>query len=497
MSKFGSTGGNAQPLPIFADPGSVFRRGQGGVLPERGSRAQYDMVNALLQSGVSSAQGSGSPLLALLAPMIGGAVGARTEGLYSDAQSDRDSAAIDTLLAAMGNNGQALSPPAPATPETIRNAAMGAHGGPTNAAADAWLRYANQGAARNDPLSDRLVNAMSFLPEMGVTMEVFSGGQENNSTNGLGSTRHNHGNAGDVFFYKDGRRLDWANPDDLPIFQEIVRRGKANGLTGFGAGPDYMQQGSMHLGFGDPAVWGAEGKGVNAPGWLRAAYEGTPLAMSPAVSPSSAAGVSQQDLRTLIQLMNDSQVSEPIRELAGTMVTRGMTPPDRPTALDNARLQRAQVGLQNDLLSLRQAMQPPGQFRVATPEEAAAYGVVAGQIGPDGRFYPSTTDNTSGNAGILRQQNEATTIISEAITQLETREGLSRQEALKQIARDPIYGPQLQILNINPADIERLQVIKQAGNDVAGTQSGGILQRLFGGGRQDAPPPPPGFTEGF
>ena len=40
-----------------------------------------------------------------------------------------------------------------------------------------WLRYANQGATRNLPLSPELVNVLSFLPEMGLTAEVISGGQ--------------------------------------------------------------------------------------------------------------------------------------------------------------------------------------------------------------------------------------------------------------------------------------------------------------------------------
>jgi hypothetical protein len=137
-----------------------------------------------------------------------------------------------------------------------------------------YIRYANQGAVRSQPLSPELVDALSFLADLGVQAEVFSGGQAAKGSGGprTGSVRHDHGNAADVFFLKDGRRLDWANPDDLPIFQEIVRRGKAGGLTGFGAGPGYMQQGAMHIGFGDPAVWGAKGKGANAPDWLREAY---------------------------------------------------------------------------------------------------------------------------------------------------------------------------------------------------------------------------------
>jgi hypothetical protein len=120
-----------------------------------------------------------------------------------------------------------------------------------------------------------MVRALSFLPELGLGMEVFSGGQPAEGGGPrVGSTRHDHGGAGDVFFTRNGERLDWRNPDDVPIFQEIVRRGKANGLTGFGAGDNYMQPGSMHVGFGDAAVWGEGGRGANAPDWLNAAYYG-------------------------------------------------------------------------------------------------------------------------------------------------------------------------------------------------------------------------------
>lgn len=139
---------------------------------------------------------------------------------------------------------------------------------------DGWLRYANQGATRNQPISGELQQAMSFLPELGVTMEVFSGGQDATGPNRVGSHRHDHGGSGDVFFYRNGRRLDWANPADVPVFQEIVRQARANGVTGFGAGPGYMRPGSMHIGFGAPAVWGAGGSGRNAPQWLRDAYSG-------------------------------------------------------------------------------------------------------------------------------------------------------------------------------------------------------------------------------
>jgi hypothetical protein len=144
-----------------------------------------------------------------------------------------------------------------------------------------YIVYDNAGAIRSQPLSPELVNALAFLQDMGLSARVFSGGQEAGSRRRTGSTRHDDGNAADVFFYRDGQRLDWANPEHLPVFQEIVRRGRASGLTGFGAGEGYMQPGSMHVGFGAPAVWGAGGRGSTAPEWLREAFGAAGAGMSP------------------------------------------------------------------------------------------------------------------------------------------------------------------------------------------------------------------------
>ena len=82
------------------------------------------------------------------------------------------------------------------------------------------------GATRNDPLDPKLIGAMSFLGDMGITMDVISGGQEAAGEGGArtGSVRHDHGGAGDVDFYKDGRKLDWNNPADMPILVRSFRR---------------------------------------------------------------------------------------------------------------------------------------------------------------------------------------------------------------------------------------------------------------------------------
>lgn len=154
-----------------------------------------------------------------------------------------------------------------------------------------WLRYVNQGATRNQPLSPQLVQALNYLPQMGVSMEVFSGGQPSSGPHRTGSHRHDNGNAADVFFYKDGRQLNWANPQDRPIFEQIVSQGREHGVTGFGAGEGYMRPGSMHIGFGNPAVWGAGGNGANAPDWLRAAFNGSAAPVpAPAAEPPGKIG---------------------------------------------------------------------------------------------------------------------------------------------------------------------------------------------------------------
>ena len=83
-----------------------------------------------------------------------------------------------------------------------------------------YVRYANQGATRNQPLDQSLVDAFSFLPELGLAMEEFSGGQPAKGTSDkrVGSVRHDHGKSADVFFTKGGQRLNWARDSDRPIF---------------------------------------------------------------------------------------------------------------------------------------------------------------------------------------------------------------------------------------------------------------------------------------
>ena len=242
-----------------------------------------------------------------------------------------------------------VSPTSVATPKAGK-AAMG------------LIEYANQSAIRNDPLSAELTAALdSVLPELGVTVKVFSGGQEASGPSRTGSKRHDHGNAADVFFYKDGRRLDWRNPNDIPLFQEIVRRGKAAGLTGFGAGEGYMQPGSMHIGFGNPGVWGAGGRGVNAPGWLRAAFN------DGSASPAMASAPQAAPMGNGMQIM---PVSAPVNQQMAAPQPQGSM-----TAFQRAEMARLgnEVGIPSQQRDARQAA-IMGQGGAVQPMSAQAGG---------------------------------------------------------------------------------------------------------------------------
>lgn len=138
-----------------------------------------------------------------------------------------------------------------------------------------WLVYENQNATRSLPLNPELVNALAFVPELGLKMHVISGGQPSSGPNRLGSRRHDHGMSVDAdFYFDDGTKLDWNNPAHMPIIETLITRAVENDITGIGAGDDYMGAGRFHMGFGQPAVWGAGGKGENAPNWLRRYYYG-------------------------------------------------------------------------------------------------------------------------------------------------------------------------------------------------------------------------------
>lgn len=245
-----------------------------------------------------------------------------------------------------------------------------------------YITYANQGAVRNQPISPDLAAAFGFLPEMGLGMQVFSGGQaaKGSGQPRVGSVRHDHGQSADVFFTRDGQRLDWANPEQTPIFQDIVSRAKQAGVTGFGAGQGYMQPGSMHVGYGAPAVWGAGGKGANAPEWLRTAYgaisPGQPSPQQAQFSTQGAAPMARaQQPAGLLPMPQAPEQAGILGGILGDKVNSYLTPD---------RLARLQMGLEGMTLNPNQALMASAregiQGRAKAREEARGEGARVGQV---------------------------------------------------------------------------------------------------------------------
>ena len=96
-----------------------------------------------------------------------------------------------------------------------------------------------------------------------------------------GSTRHDNGNAADVYIYSDKGRTTL-----LPAGKSLTKKPPAKaynflracvsqGMTGIGAGPGYMGGTIAHVGYGSKVRWGKyassfEQRRANTPTWLKA-----------------------------------------------------------------------------------------------------------------------------------------------------------------------------------------------------------------------------------
>lgn len=127
------------------------------------------------------------------------------------------------------------------------------------------------GATRNRPINDKLKAVLEKAGEAaGIdAIQITSGGQPGTSGGSVGSHRHDGGNAADLRLIKNGHALSFDNTTADPTVAAFLTAAAANGATGIGAGIGYMGPEVMHVGFGPAAVWGAGGKGVNTPQWLR------------------------------------------------------------------------------------------------------------------------------------------------------------------------------------------------------------------------------------
>lgn len=134
-----------------------------------------------------------------------------------------------------------------------QNNAMGGSGG------NVMENQARLAGVRKLPLNSKLKSVLQQAAmAAGVDVEVYSGGQPRQGEGGArtGSTRHDHGNAADVYLYKEGRKL--RDPEDREIMAKFVSAAASAGATGIGfGGPGrYMGESGIHVGFGKPATWG-------------------------------------------------------------------------------------------------------------------------------------------------------------------------------------------------------------------------------------------------
>ncbi|MEF8701241.1 MAG: SH3 domain-containing protein [Candidatus Accumulibacter sp. UW20] len=152
----------------------------------------------------------------------------------------------------------------------------------------ATLVYNNAGKIRDKKLTAQLEKLLTDAADAAKidTVSVTSGGQDRKGTPNArrtGSTRHDDGQAADIQLLDDGDVLDF--DVQLKHFEDFVVAAAGLGATGLGAGAAYMGTKTIHVGFGSKLVWGAEGKAVNAPKWLKAAANkgwGQPIAAAPA-----------------------------------------------------------------------------------------------------------------------------------------------------------------------------------------------------------------------
>lgn len=121
----------------------------------------------------------------------------------------------------------------------------------------------NQGTnakVRKKPIQPELTAVLDYAAKQaGVDkVEVFSGGQAGKGEGGprTGSTRHDHGKAGDVYLWKDGKKVNMETAEGREIMKKFATASRQAGATGIGAGRGYMGPEAMHVGFGKEATWG-------------------------------------------------------------------------------------------------------------------------------------------------------------------------------------------------------------------------------------------------
>jgi hypothetical protein len=110
-------------------------------------------------------------------------------------------------------------------------------------------------------------------------VRVVSGGQPGSGGQRTGSTRHDGGRAADVELLVGGEALTFTDQQCGSVIETFIRTAAALGATGIGAGVHYMNDHTIHVGFGtsptdrSTIVWGEGGHIKNAPNWLQQAAQ--------------------------------------------------------------------------------------------------------------------------------------------------------------------------------------------------------------------------------
>jgi hypothetical protein len=123
---------------------------------------------------------------------------------------------------------------------------------------------ANKGATRNDPLQPGLqeqLRAAAAATGEGLSIVVHSGGQETREEvaagagRRTGSTRHDHGGAGDLRLAQNGQVLPFN--ENRGLYVKFAENLAAAGVTGIGVDES---AGYIHAGGGSKAAWGYRGR---------------------------------------------------------------------------------------------------------------------------------------------------------------------------------------------------------------------------------------------
>lgn len=144
---------------------------------------------------------------------------------------------------------------------------------------------------RNKAITQQLKQVLEAAAQAaGIdAIRITSGGQDalGEGTRRTGSTRHDRGRAADLQCVVNGNTLTFTDQSAPPAILAFVTAAAAAGATGIGAGVGYMGNRTMHVGFGTSVndhatlTWGAGGRSVNAPQWLRNAAQAGWNAPSP------------------------------------------------------------------------------------------------------------------------------------------------------------------------------------------------------------------------